>query len=137
MTAQRGKDFLLKIDDGTAQFTTVAGLRSRQLSLNAESVDITDSQSSGRWRELLSGAGLRRASLNGSGIFKDAVSDELIRSVFFDGEIRDWQIIIPEFGMLTGLFQITALEYSGQHNGEITFDIVLESAGTIQFAGAS
>ncbi len=133
MSAQKGKDLLLKINDGASGYVTVAGLRSRQFSLNAESVDITDSESAGRWRELLAGAGLRRASVNGSGIFKDATSDEKIRDAFFAGHILNWQIVVPEFGSLTGLFQITTLEYSGQHNGEITFDIVLESAGSIQF----
>jgi len=133
MTAQRGRDLLLKIDDGTGTFVTVAGLRTRQIALNAETVDITDSESAGRWRELLSGAGLRRASINGSGIFKDAASDTLVRETFFSGSTPDWQIVVPDFGTLVGAFQVTALEYGGQHNGEVTFEIVLESAGEILF----
>jgi hypothetical protein len=40
MSAQKGKDLLIKIDDG-AGFTTVAGLRTRRLAFNAETVDIT------------------------------------------------------------------------------------------------
>ena len=136
MTAQRGRDLLLKIDDGSGTFVTVAGLRSRQIALNAETVDITDSESAGRWRELLSGAGLKRASINGSGIFKDAASDTLVREIFFNGTTPDWQIIVPDFGELAGPFQATALEYGGQHNGEVTFEIVLESAGEIQFQAA-
>lgn len=135
MSAQKGKDLLLKIEDTVDGFVTVAGLRSRQIALNAETVDVTDSESVGRWRELLGGAGLRRASVNGSGIFKDAISDEKIRNTFFAGEIKNWQVIIPDFGTITGLFQVVALEYSGQHNGEVTFDIVLESAGAINFEG--
>jgi TP901-1 family phage major tail protein len=133
MSAQKGKDLLLKIEEQGVGFVTIAGLRSRQISLNAESVDITDSESAGRWRELLAGAGLRRASINGSGIFKDAASDDLIRATFFDGIIANWQIIIPDFGALSGPFQVTALEYGGQHNGEVVFEIVLESAGELQF----
>ena len=136
MTAQRGRDLLLKIDDGSGTFATIAGLRSRQIALNAETVDITDSESAGRWRELLSGAGLKRASINGSGIFKDAASDTLVREIFFNGTTPDWQIIVPDFGELVGPFQVTALEYGGQHNGEVTFEIVLESAGEIQFQAA-
>ena len=38
-------------------------------------------------------------------------------------------MLIPSFGTVTGLFQVTALEYSGEHNGEIRFEIALESAG--------
>lgn len=136
MTAQKGKDLLLKIDsDGEGAFTTVAGLRSRQIALNAEAVDITNADSAGRWRELLEGAGVRRAAVTGSGIFKDAATDATIRQVFFDGAIRDWQVIVPDFGTLEGPFQLTALEYSGEHNGEVAYELALESAGAISFAG--
>lgn len=137
MTAQKGKDLLLKIDtSGGGSFTTVAGLRSRQIAFNAESVDVTDAESTGRWRELLDGAGVKRASLSGSGIFKDASTDETVRQVFFDGLIRDWQVVVPDFGTLEGPFQVTALEYAGEHNGELTYEIALESGGAIAFTAA-
>jgi TP901-1 family phage major tail protein len=137
MTAQKGKDLLLKIDtNGAGSFATVAGLRSRQIAFNAESVDVTDADSAGRWRELLAGAGVRRASVSGSGIFKDASTDATVRQVFFDGTIRDWQVIVPDFGTLEGPFQVTALEYSGDHNGEVAYELALESAGAIAFTAA-
>ena len=132
MTAQRGKDLLLKIFNGST-YETVAGLRSRRLAFNAASVDITDAESAGRWRELLDGAGVRKAAVSGSGIFKDQTSDATVRSSFFGGAILNWQIVIPDFGTVTGPFQITALEYSGQYNGEVMFDLALESAGQLAF----
>lgn len=133
MAAQRGKDILIKLDDGTGQFTTIAGLRTRRFTLNAESVDITHSESAGRWRELLDGAGTKRASLTGGGVFRDAASDALMRQVFFDGLIRNWQIVLPDFGTITGLFQITSLDYRGEHAGEVTFEVAMESAGALAF----
>ena len=66
MAAQKGKDLLLKAGDGAGGFVTVAGLRARQIAFNAETVDVTHSESAGRWRELLAGAGVRRASISGS-----------------------------------------------------------------------
>lgn len=134
MAAQRGRDLLVKIDDGTGAFVTIAGLRTRRLSFNADTVDSTDSESVGRWRELLADAGVRRASLAGNGVFKDAASDALLRQVFFDGLIRAWQIIIPDFGTIAGPFQISSLDWRGEHTGEITFDISLDSAGALAFA---
>ena len=137
MTAQKGKDLLLKIDtDGAGSFATVAGLRTRHIAFNAESVDISNADSSGRWRELLEGAGVKRASVSGSGIFKDASTDATVRQVFFDGTIRTWQVIVPDFGTLAGAFQVTALEYSGEHNGEVAYELALESAGAIDFTAA-
>ena len=133
MSAQKGKDLLLKIDDGSGSYVTVAGLRARRLAFNAAAVDVTDAESAGRWRELLAGAGVQRASLSGGGLFKDATSDALVRQVFFSGEIPRFQVVIPDFGTITGPFQIVALEYAGRHDGEVTFEMALESAGELIF----
>ncbi len=133
MSAQKGKDLLLKAADSGGGFVTVAGLRARQIAFNAETVDVTHSESAGRWRELLAGAGVRRASISGSGLFKDEASDALVRQIFFDGAIRDWQVIVPDFGVIAGPFQLTSLDYRGEHAAEITFDIALESAGPLGF----
>ncbi|MBB4348158.1 MULTISPECIES: phage major tail protein, TP901-1 family [Rhizobiaceae] len=132
MAAQKGRDLLLKVDDG-GTFMTVAGLRSRRLAFNAETVDVTDAESVGRWRELLGGAGVQRASLTGAGIFKDQASDEKVRAAFFASAILNWQVVVPGFGTIAGPFQVSALEYSGEHNGEVRFELALESAGAITF----
>ena len=135
MGAQKGKDLLLKLDfDQNGVFETVAGMRSRRIAFNAESVDVTNADSIGRWRELLEGAGVRRAGIAGSGIFKDSGSDASARELFFDGAIRTWQVVIPDFGTISGPFQLTGLEYAGEHDGEVAYEIALESAGALNFA---
>ena len=137
MAAQKGKDLLLKIDGtGTGNFTTVAGLRSRTLAFNAETVDITHQESAGQWRELLAGAGVRNARITGAGIFKDAASDEMLRQAFFDGAIKTYQIVVPDFGIVEGPFQINSLELTGRHDNEVAFDVSLESAGQLAFTAA-
>lgn len=133
MAAQKGKDLLLKISDGAGVFVTIGGLRTRRIALNADTVDVTDAESVGRWRELLEGAGVKRASVSGTGIFKDQSSDLMLRQTFFDGLLRDWQIVVPNFGALQGPFQISNLDYRGEHSAEITFDIALDSAGALTF----
>ena len=88
MATQKGKDLLLKIVPvGGGAAVTVAGLRTKKLTFNAQAVDVTDADSSGRWRELLAGAGVQRCSLGGAGIFKDAASDAMVRTGFFGGVI--------------------------------------------------
>lgn len=135
MTAQKGKDLLLKLDEtGGGSFVTIAGLRAKTVTFNAGTVDVTHADSAGQWRELLAGAGVKTARLAGSGVFKDQAADETARQLFFDGLIRDWQVILPDFGTVTGAFQITALEYGGQHDGEVTYEIGLESAGVLTFS---
>ena len=135
MAAQRGKDLLLKIDtDGLGTFAAIAGLRARSISFNARSVDITNMDSPGGWRELLAGAGVKTAAISGAGIFRDEAADETVRGYFFNGTIRDWQIVIPDFGTLAGPFQIVELQWAGQHDAEVTYNLALESAGQISFA---
>ena len=135
MTAQRGRDLLLKIDStGTGNYVTVAGLRTNTLTFNSASVDASAQDSAGAWRELLAGAGLKSAQVKGTGIFKNAASDAAVRGYFFNDTIVNWQIVIPNFGTVTGPFQITSLDYAGKFDSEITFDLSLASAGQLSFA---
>ena len=118
MGAQKGKDLLLRAGDGAGGFVAVAGLRTRQITLNAETVDVTNADSSG------------------SGVFRDQASDLRLRSIFFEGVIESFQVVVPAFGTLEGPFQIASLEYRGDHAGEVTFDISLDSAGVLAFTAA-
>lgn len=133
MAAQRGKDMLLKVQNDLSQFVAVAGLRSRRIAFNTQVIDVTHAESAGRWRELLSGAGVKRAQVTGAGVFKDAASDLQVRTMFFDGLIRTCQIVIPDFGIIEGAFQVSALDYRGEHQGEVVFDLTLDSAGVLTF----
>lgn len=134
MAVQRGRDLLIKMDmTGDGQFETIAGLRATRIAFNAETVDVTNLESEGRWRELLGGAGVRSATISGSGVFRDGTSDARARQVFFDGEVPRFQVVIPDFGNVEGPFQITSLEYSGSYNGEASYEISLASAGALNF----
>jgi TP901-1 family phage major tail protein len=134
MAAQKGRDLLLKVDTtGAGVYATVAGLRAHTLSFNTDTVDATSQESVGAWRELLAGAGIKTTNIKGQGIFKNAATDATVRGYFFNATIVNWQVIIPGFGTVTGPFQITALDFSGRHDGEVTFDMSLESAGVLTF----
>ncbi len=134
MSAQSGRDLLIKVDlGGPTGFVTIAGLRATRISFNAEAVDVTSLESQGGWRELLAGAGVRSAAISGSGIFKDAETDARARQVFFDGIVPEFEVVIPDFGVVRGPFQITSLEYSGNHDGEATYEMAMSSAGVLTF----
>ncbi len=134
MSAQRGRDLLLKIGDGASpeNFTTVAGLRATTLAFNAQSVDVTNSDSADMWRELL-GAGVKSATISGSGVFKDAASDAALRAAFFAQTLANWQIVIPHFGVVSGPFKLTSLQYEGPYDGEVKLSLSLASAGALTF----
>jgi TP901-1 family phage major tail protein len=134
MAVQNGKDLLVKLDlTGDGNFQTIAGLRASRISFNAETVDVTSLESAGGWRELLGGAGVRSAAISGSGVFRDAATDERARAIFFNSEVPDFQVIVPDFGVVEGPFQITAIEYAGNYNGEATYELSLASAGALTF----
>lgn len=137
MTAQRGKDLLVKLGDGGApeSFATVAGLRATTLAFNAQTIDVTNSDSTEMWRELLA-AGVKSATITGSGVFKDADSDAAIRAAFFAQSLANWQIAIPSFGTVTGPFKLASLQYDGPYDGEVKISLSLASAGALVFVGA-
>ncbi|RIJ28500.1 phage major tail protein, TP901-1 family [Henriciella mobilis] len=139
MAGQRGRDVLIKISDGgdPEAFITLAGIRTSQLDLNQQPVDATSAESPAGWRELLAGAGLKTMRVRGQGLFKDAASDERMRSVFFAGTIARWQLIVPGLGSFTGPFQIAQMNWGGVHDGEATFSVDLQSAGELVFGAAS
>lgn len=133
MGAQAGKDLLIKLDvTGGGDFQTIAGLRATRVSFNAETIDTTSLESDG-WRELLAGSGVKSAAISGSGVFKDATTDERARAIFFAGETPAFQVVIPDFGVVQGAFQVTALEYAGSYNGEATYELTMASAGVLAF----
>jgi TP901-1 family phage major tail protein len=135
MAGQKGRDVLIKIGNGADPeiFSTLAGIRAKTISLNARSVDGTSGESVDAWRELIAGAGVKSASVSGSGVFKDAASDAAIQQAFFAQASPSFQLVIPDFGVLQGPFLIEALDYSGDHDGEAAFSITLASAGVISF----
>jgi TP901-1 family phage major tail protein len=134
MAVQNGKDLLIKVDMiGDGSFETIAGLRATRISFNAETVDVTSLESEGGWRELLAGAGVKTAAISGSGVFRDADTDERARQIFFNAEMPGFQVVIPDFGVVEGPFQITSIEYAGSHNGEATFEMSIVSAGLLTF----
>ncbi len=134
MSAQSGRNMLIKIKDDQGSFITVAGLRTKALKFNAKTIDITHSESEEAWRELLPGGGVKSVEISGEGIFRDGASDTLVRASFFAQDTKDYQIIIPDFGVIDGVFLISVLNYAGSYKGEASYELVLASAGKPVFS---
>ena len=132
MAMEKGSAFLLKVGDGAAPpvFTTVAGLRTTQMAINADSVIVTNQGSNG-WRELLNGAGVRSVSLSGSGVFTGSVAEARIKANALAGSIDDYRVSFESGESVTGRFLITRLDYAGDFNGERTDTLALESCGMV------
>ena len=132
MAMEKGSAFLLKVGDGAVPpvFTTVAGLRTTQLAINADTVVVTN-QGSGGWRELLGGAGVRSVSISGSGVFTGSAAETRIKANALAGTIDDYRVSFESGETLTARFLITRLDYAGDFNGERTYTLALESSGAV------
>ncbi|WNO53543.1 phage major tail protein, TP901-1 family [Stakelama saccharophila] len=132
MAAEKGSAFLLKVGDGgdPAGFTTVAGLRTTQMSVNGEMVAVT-SKDSGGWRELLSGAGVRSVSVSGAGVFTGSAAEGRVKANALSGEIDDYRLSFESGDTMTGRFLVTRLDYAGDYNGERNYTLSLESSGAV------
>jgi TP901-1 family phage major tail protein len=132
MAAEKGSAFLLKVGNGGSPpvFATVAGMRTTQMSVNGEAVNVT-SKDSGGWRELLSGAGVRSVSVAASGIFTGSMAEVRVRSNALSGLVDDYELSFESGERMRGRFLVTRLDYAGDYNGERNYTLSLESSGSV------
>ena len=132
MGIENGSAFLLRIGDGETPpaFATVAGLRTTQLSVNGDAVNVT-TKDSGGWREMLSGAGTRSVSVSAAGVFLGGIAEAKIRAYALDGTIEEYELSFEGGERMHGRFLIQRLDYAGDFNGERTYTLQLESSGPV------
>jgi len=132
MPIERGSAFLLKVGDGAASpaYSTVAGLRTTQLSVNGEAVVVT-SKDSGGWRELLSGAGVRSVSVSGAGVFTGSTAEARLKTNALAGVLDDYELSFESGERMRGRFLVSRLDYAGDFNGERSYTLSLESSGEV------
>ncbi len=132
MGAEKGSAFLLKIGNGGSPpaYATVAGMRTTQMSVNGEAVNVT-SKDSGGWRELLSGAGVRSVSVGASGIFTGSGAEVRLKGNALSGVLDDYELSFESGERMRGRFLVTRLDYAGDYNGERTYALNLESSGAV------
>jgi TP901-1 family phage major tail protein len=135
MSAEKGSAFLLKIGDGATPpaYATIAGMRTTQMSVNGEAVNVTNKDSGG-WRDLLSGAGTRSVSVSASGIFTGSAAETRLKANALAGALDDYELSFESGERLRGRFLVTRLDYAGDYNGERTWALSLESSGAVAAA---
>lgn len=137
MAAESGNNIVLQIGDGASPevFTTIAGMRSNSMQVANDIVDIT-TKDSNHYREILSGGGNRKMTMNVSGIFNNAASEELLRNKAFANVLWGFKMIIGASDYVIGDFLISSYERTGEYDGNVTFSATLESSGAWAFTAA-
>ncbi len=137
MAAQTGRTALVKLDNtGSGSFQTIGGVRTRSLKIDSEAVDVTNSDSTNQWRELLAAAGVKSMEITCNGVFTDDAYINQCIAYVNACTIREWQFIHSALGTFEGLFQVTSFSVGAEYNGAVTYDFTLASAGEIVFTGS-
>jgi len=134
MAAAAGKLIVVSmLTTAPTTYTPFAALRQRSIQLNAQTIDITDAESTDLWRELLAGGGVKSATISGSGMFDGDAAMIKARTDFFTGALNMFRLLVPTFGTFEGSFAITSLEFSGGYDDAVANSITLESSGKPTF----
>lgn len=133
MAAQKGKAVLIKMDIASV-FTTIGGLRSKSMTLSDGNSDVSDSDS--EFVEMLAGTGHKKLTLSGSGVYKDSACEAAVLTNKLNRATPDFQFIVPGLGTFEGAFVIGDIQYTGEHEGELTYSFAFESTGEFTFTAA-
>ncbi len=131
-----GNDFIIKIGNGatpTEVFTTIGGLRKADISIANRLVDCSNI-SFGKWRKLVSGAGIASVSVSGAGFFTDSAAEETMRARAFSGIANNYEILLGNNDKISGSFIVSAYKRNGNMDAVEEFIVALESAGEVSFA---
>lgn len=117
----------------TVNSSAVAGVRTKNLTLNKEPVNVTDDDSSGV-QELLAEPGEKSIEFSVDGI----IDDRVLREAWFGTEQLDTIAVTwPNGDTLSGSFKMTAYSEGKPYNEAITFEATFQSAGTWTYTAAS
>lgn len=137
MAASAGKDILIQINTSGSTYTNLMGLRTRSMKFNSEMIDVTTGDSPGLWRESLSTDGIKSATISGSGVAMDDVAfNKVFTNHLSTTATYSVRVIIPGLGQIDGTFVFASIEIAGNHNGEVTYNVTIESGGALTFAAS-
>ena len=135
MAAGSGRDVAIYSGDGASPevFTKIAAFRANSFAINGQAVDISDKTNNER--VLLSGGGLKAYSMSGSGVFKDAVVEETLRSQADAQTLDNYEFRFSDGSKYMGAFQVVNYERSGDHDNAELFSCSFEGSGTMTYTG--
>ena len=132
----KGADIAIKKGTSSAG-TLIAAGRTKRLEINSELVDITSDDNTNRWRAGIAAAGIKTMSVTLSGVLKDSATHMALLTDVNAQTIDAYGVVVGTLATFDGNFQITSVSMSGEYNGEMQFDVTLESAGDITIAAVT
>jgi TP901-1 family phage major tail protein len=131
MPKSAGRDLVLSVYNGTS-YVPVAGLRTRSLTLDDTEVDVTTADSTGRWKELLTGAGVRSLSVEAAGLWDRDAGGKLALAQFTAGTLFTGRIAWPAAGLqFDASFQVQNMAFEAPYDGAGGFSMTVNSSGPV------
>lgn len=137
MAALAGKDIIIYINTTGSTYVSLGGLRAKSAKLNSQSIDVTNSDSTGLWRELLATAGVKSLDITGSGVFLDGADvNKIVSNMMTTTQIYNAKLGLVGFGEFAGSFAFENFSIDGNHDGEVTFSVDIKSSGQPTFTAS-
>lgn len=125
-----GKLITVSIESATPTvYNSLGGTTAKSVRFNAQSIDITDSESTDLFTELLDGGGVKSVEISCSGHSKDDAALLRVKTRFLTGSLSLFRIVIPSWVQIDGSFFITSFDITGNHDGAIDYSLSVSSSG--------
>jgi len=138
MTARRGSQLLVKRGDGatpTEAFTTVGALRNATVEINGNPIDVTTNDdvdaNNEIWQTYITG--VKTMTVSGDGIAKAIEPAQSIYEDFAEGNVVNYEIVVPYFGTWTAPFIVSNMSIPAAYDGVIGFSLTLQLNGAPTF----
>jgi len=128
MVANVGRKLTIERDG-----TIIAGVRTKNFTINNEPIDVTTDDDDG-FRRLLEESGEKQIDMTVEGLTKD---DDLIKTAANGGTlIEQYTINLPSGAAIEGDFRLNNVEQGAEYNEAITFTAEIHSTGEWTFTEA-
>ncbi len=139
MGKEVGKNVILKVGNGatpTEVFTALAGQRDAKLTINGQSIDVSD-KTTNNWGATLAGTLNATVTVSGFVSWPDTTGWDALRLKALAGSTVNFELVVNAAGdKFKGPFSITSFNIGGEQNSGTSYDITLESAGALTWVAA-
>lgn len=118
--------------------TTLAGVRTRGMTVTNDYVDVTSDDDAG-WRTLLADPGVRSVEVTIGGI----TTDEVLLAAMMEASVTAGTLVgnLPSSlttpGTMSGEYLVSSFEQSGNHDGEVEFTATFMSTGEVTYTASA
>lgn len=133
MAALKGNNLLIKrgnADGPPETFTTLAGARTKNVSINNNPIDVTtddDIAAGTTFRSYITG--VNELTISVDGIATDKTAFDALMADARDGSEDNYEVEISTYGTIAGPFRVGSFEPGAAYDDTVTFSLTLVASG--------